>query len=71
MSKWIPCSERMPETGTYLVTTNCDGGLYVEVGHYIKWLDRMEWHDDSYEANKLCVIAWMPLPEPYKEKANE
>ena len=61
--KWIPCNERMPK-GTVLC---CDdrGNMLVgllrkdEVGY-------MAYGDDGQEMYN-CV-AWMPLPEPYKEK---
>ena len=60
--KWIPCNERMPK-GTVLC---CDdrGNMLVgllrkdEVGY-------MAYGDDGQEMYN-CV-AWMPLPEPYKE----
>lgn len=60
--KWIPCNERMPK-GTVLC---CDdrGNMLVgllckdEAGH-------MAYGDDGQEMYN-CV-AWMPLPEPYKE----
>ena len=60
--KWIPCNERMPK-GTVLC---CDdrGNMLVgllcedEAGY-------MAYGDDGQEMYN-CV-AWMPLPEPYKE----
>lgn len=60
--KWIPVSERLPsESGWYLVTvqgyeTVTDVTLYSADGY--------SWSDVSA---KQRVIAWMPLPEPYKE----
>lgn len=59
---WIPCSERMPEDdGLYNTTLSGEligadeaftGQSYFENGH---------WEDDGD-----CVIAWMPLPKPYR-----
>lgn len=67
VQEWIPCSERLPsESGDYLCTIplNADE-TYTEVLTFHKgrfYEDDDEWgatyHDD--------VIAWMPLPEPYK-----
>lgn len=66
-SPWIPCSERLPkESGDYLCTIPLDENeTYTEVLTFHKgrfYEDDDEWgatyHDD--------VIAWMPLPEPYK-----
>lgn len=57
---WIPCSERLPEhTGTYLVTDIVAVDKYVTTGWYST---KGSWICDGY------VEAWMPLPEPYKEK---
>ena len=70
MSEWIPCSERLPDkSGEYLITGLHHGGdklteeLWIQVDQFDKdgsdnpyqW-----WHFDEK------VIAWMPLPEPYK-----
>ena len=58
--KWIPCSERLPEEdGMYLISTcmNCiDTCLFYKDDDGYLWVD--------YEES---VIAWMPLPEAYKE----
>lgn len=65
--EWIPCSERLPsESGDYLCTIPLDADeTYTEVLMFHKgrfYEDDDEWgatyHDD--------VLAWMPLPEPYK-----
>lgn len=58
MEKWIPCSKWLPEeNGHYLITAKYGTGLYVTCDDYYVygWDD---WGED--------VIAWMPLPEPYK-----
>ena len=63
--KWIPCSERLPERGVW-VLTHCktkDGHEYQTVlllGKYNgEWTDCDDFCDE--------VISWMPLPEAYKE----
>ena len=59
---WIPCSERLPEyTDEYLVTI--DGANSTTTLSYDEVL--CEWFDD--ECNVYPVIAWQPLPQPYKE----
>ena len=76
--RWIPCSERLPEDyqdvlvwfeyyryGDYNGIYQMQGiGSYSS--EYNSWLINGEngWH-------KLRVIAWMPLPEPYKERREE
>ena len=52
---WIPVSERLPEkSGQYLVTVKKG---YMLLGLWCGIKD--DW---------INVIAWMPLPEPYKKK---
>lgn len=62
--KWIPCNERMPK-GTVLC---CDDRGNMLVGLLCKdEAGYMAYGDDGQEMYN-CV-AWMPLPKPYKEKA--
>lgn len=68
--KWIPCSERLPEESDYYMAC-----IYDEVMN--KYYCRSEWF--AYNCNYIGelkwiglkiyekVIAWMPLPEPYKQ----
>ena len=83
---WIPCSERLPEeSGYYLVTYHdwSDGNFlpkyddtYVRRLHYQISEHFVDWNypknvDDRAEND--ChkeVIAWQPLPEPFKEREN-
>ena len=55
--KWIPCSERLPEAKQRVLVTFPDGTVDIKIcidaGH-LKWFF-------------AHMIAWMPLPEPYKE----
>jgi len=56
---WIPCSERLPEEiGTYMTTV--DYGRHGLATGQRFYHGALGWEDD-------CVIAWMPLPAPYKE----
>ena len=59
--KWIPVSERLPEKYTY--TLWCASSGYVRSDYF----NGEVWED----AKKYCyeVIAWMPLPEPYKAES--
>lgn len=64
-SKWIPCSERLPEPGERVLTT--DGAFVGEM--YIN--KRGQWQ--RYNANchelmmALDILWWQPLPEPPEE----
>ena len=57
--QWIPCSERMPD----------QNGKYLVVGRQkainILKFDGGRWY------GKWGVVAWMPLPSPYREEATE
>lgn len=76
---WIPVEEALPKSqNEYLVTVNFDGDTYAECLHYGKPLmanrevkgecfydSDDEWGDVVYDTGTE-VIAWMPLPKPYK-----
>ena len=63
-SKWIPCSERLPEDeGMYLITARVYDKKEIQYAFYQKEIGLF-----------ICngtAIAWMPLPEPYKEGEDE
>ena len=65
-NEWIPVSEGLPEYETEVLT--CTRGGYVEIqsletyGEY--WENQ---HGDWTDFDE--VIAWMPLPKPYKAES--
>lgn len=62
--QWIPCADKLPEkTDTYIATLDY-GKLGLGVGQRYYLGGPLGWNDD-------CVIAWMPMPEPYKEETDE
>lgn len=74
-TRWIPVSERLPEERNhYLITIEIDGmngcKPYYEI--QTSWYSGkefvVEYKDDGLVAKK-SVIAWMPLPEPYKAES--
>lgn len=66
-SNWIPVSERLPDkNGNYLCTVDY-GEDGIEVMQRVYW-DALGGFEKRYNKNDK-VIAWMPLPEPYKEDA--
>ena len=66
---WIPCSERFPEYyGDYLVwCTDIRKSKYYEI---VEYEPSNGWIGDIPQAveGKYSVIAWQPLPEPFKER---
>ena len=65
---WIPCSEKLPELRQdVLVTVKYTGfmgmhGYWIKTGHMEAEND---WWGDCAGGE---VIAWKPLPEPFKER---
>lgn len=62
-SKWIPCSERLPEKDGEYYTT-CHQEYTGELMTLI-----VGWSEDRWRSRHVSddkVIAWMPLPEPFK-----
>ena len=72
--KWIPVDERLPEErGMYLVTEkefaiddrNHRGKFKVKT-------EQVEFHDGKWNRAKFYeVVAWQPLPEPYKKEGDK
>jgi len=65
--QWIPIEERLPEKGQQ-VLVSCDSG-YVTYDYYDSLLPygvKDKWFTSFYNSEEK-VIAWMPLPKPYKK----
>lgn len=72
-AKWIPCSERLPEAEKKHYWVCTDTGYqcqcrWTNINHI--WTDlTTEWHWHIMDIPQYSkVIAWMPLPEPYREE---
>jgi hypothetical protein len=59
VNRWIPCSERLPEYGEYVLFIRENCGVYV--GYYD---EKNTWNTDYQWFTGENVTHWMPLPEP-------
>ena len=62
---WIPCSERLPKLNGYYLTTIKWGEDFYEVDVYEYDSYYKEWNEGEYFGG--TVVAWQPLPKPYRE----
>lgn len=71
--RWIPVTERLPENNyACLVTVLALPNLKSEEDQGIVYPDYVGWDGEAWVNSDGCVIpfevvAWMPLPEPFKE----
>ena len=62
MSKWIDVKDRLPENNEdVLVTTKLET---IDIG----WHSDGVWEIDYISQADGDIVAWMPLPEPYKKE---
>ena len=71
-SKWIPCSERLPDKAFGCLVTVMDGDPYTEIEFenvlpYHVGYDSGRWNDADGEEIPFEVIAWMPLTDQSKK----
>jgi len=73
--RWIPVEESMPERGKYVLVSCVDDHAGVERYVWVAVWDYDDYADSGWswrfpECDDPCVdiVAWMPLPEIYKEK---
>ena len=66
---WIPCSERLPGMGKRMLTTDIRG--HVTVNKVLLFCDDVPVFDSYYRTGAERIIAWMPLPLPYREEKND
>ena len=71
-SRWIPVTERLPEKPFGCLVTVWDTNPITMdefeniLPYFVGW-DGEQWNDADGEQCPFEVIAWMPLPEPYRE----
>ena len=67
MDNWIPVNERLPKSGEDVLI--CTDEEYICIALYKEsestWIE--QGGDITDGLSYLNIVAWMPLPEPYKE----
>ena len=65
--EWIPCSERLPEDdGKEYLTYQCCDGLRYGWCQVLNYDGGWNCFKGDRENEIMAVVAWMPLPEPWK-----
>ena len=61
MSEWIDVNDRLPEDNREVLI--CSPWQTIDIGCRYNG----EWSCENYNCEDGDVVAWMPLPEPYKK----
>ena len=59
-TQWIPCSERLPENAMNVIA-QFSSGTVTELRYAGNGI-----FEGIYDHSTKVIIAWMPLPKPYK-----
>ena len=65
--RWVSCSERLPEPDQICIVTDDERLGAYEYGFHSENHDEI----DGWTFLGRKIIAWMPLPEPYREEGEE
>ena len=72
MTNWIPVSEELPNAGQWVIVfakTNVDDDW--DVPSIVQYMGDGIWRWNTLIPISDDVIAWMPLPVPYKEERDD
>ena len=72
MMDWISVNDELPtEEGEYLITFTAKFGStrtrpLIQICEWAEYKGEYYWSTDIFDYSDIEVLAWMPLPEPYK-----
>lgn len=71
--KWIPCEERLPRRNVDVLVYRPKMAMPFFVDRYEGFYgeDDNEWYEGWAYSTNCEVIAWQPLPQPYKKEGAE
>ena len=66
--RWIPCEERLPEPNVAVLgyAPAFDNIFAVYYDSVLGWMTWDPVHNNPFPSFQGEIVAWMPLPEPYK-----
>lgn len=74
-TRWIPASERLPENAFGCLVTVEEDDIYGEPQSVIYpefvGYDGETWNDADGDSIPFEVLAWRPLPQPYKAEGSD
>ena len=62
--RWIPVAEKLPDISKSVLICDIEDDIYL--GHRTRYGD---YYPDFWDGEIKNVVAWQPLPAPYKEDA--
>ena len=70
---WIPCSERLPKLGEVVIITTKEGLVYSDIQYDYRYNgDKFpcfhRWDSEMWQCFQPDVVAWQPLPLPFRDK---
>ena len=66
-TRWIPVSERLPKENVSVIGTTKFNDIY-ETELYDDCGEKKWYADGNYD---VPIVAWLPLPEPYRESGDK